>query len=330
MAIEPSAVQSDSPVEFTHVKKRHYMIVDVSNLLHRTFYVHTEEDFDLITAAAYKSTFLTLNKYYKDFTPDTLVLAFDDHNNWRKKYTNEGKYSSEDAPVITNRPYKGTRRQNQTPDQKKRYGMFLDFVDDFEQLLKDHTSIICLHGEELEADDLIAGFSEIFGEEHLVTIVSQDKDLYQLLKNENVQIVDPAGKGITTGKDLDVEFMLFEKFFRGDTTDNVQNAYPGVRTERIKKAYIDSFELANILQHKWRDPKTGIEYKVGDLFVENKKLMDLTQQPDVIRDKIYESIEEGFAGRSKYSHFHFLAFLGKYDLRETAKHVQHLIPLLSH
>lgn len=305
------------------VTQRHYMIVDVSNLLHRTFYVHTQQEFDLITAAAYKSTFLTLNKYYKDFAPNKIVLAFDDHNNWRKKYTASGE-------CVTKRQYKGNRRQNLTPKQYEQYILFLKFIDDFETLLKKHTSIVCIKGDELEADDIIAGFVEAFAEEHKVTILSQDNDFKQLLRNENVQLVDPATKNIITGVDIDVEYLLFEKFFRGDGTDNVQNAYPGVSTKRIKKAFEDKFELANMLQHKWIDPKDQTEYRVGDLFEENKKLMDLTQQPEHIRDRIFESIEEAFVNQGKYSHFDFLRFLGQYDLKEVSKSVANLIPLLSH
>lgn len=299
------------------------MIVDVSNLLHRTFYVHTTEEFDLITAAAYKSTFLTLNKYYKDFAPNKIVLAFDDHNNWRKKYTANGE-------CVTKRQYKGNRRQNLTPKQHEQYVLFLKFIDDFEELLKRHTSIVCIKGKELEADDIIAGFVEAFAEEHKVTILSQDGDFKQLLRNENVQLCDPASKNITTGKDIDVEYLLFEKFFRGDATDNVQNAYPGVATKRIQKAFTDKFELANMLQHKWKDPKDQTEYKVGDLFEENKILMDLRKQPEEIRDRIFEAIEEAFMNQGKYSHFDFLGFLGRYDLKEVSKSVSNLIPLLSH
>lgn len=299
------------------------MIVDVSNLLHRTFYVHTTEDFDLITAMAYKSTFLTLNKYYKDFAPNKVVLAFDDHNNWRKKFTASGK-------CVTKRQYKGNRRQNLSPKQHEQYVLFLKFIDDFEVLLKKHTSIVCIKGDELEADDIIAGFVEAFSDEHKVTILSQDKDFQQLLRNDNVQLCDPATKNITKREDIDVEYLLFEKFFRGDGSDNVQNAYPGAATKRIQKAFTDKFELANMLQHQWIDPKDQTVYKVGDLFEENKKLMDLTKQPEEIRDRIFESIEEAFANQSRYSHFDFLRFLGQYNLKEVSKSVSNLIPLLSH
>ena len=175
------------------------MIVDVSNLLHRTFYVHTTEDFDLITAMAYKSTFLTLNKYYKDFAPNKVVLAFDDHNNWRKKFTASGK-------CVTKRQYKGNRRQNLSPKQHEQYVLFLKFIDDFEVLLKKHTSIVCIKGDELEADDIIAGFVEAFSDEHKVTILSQDKDFQQLLRNDNVQLCDPDTKNITKREDIDVEY----------------------------------------------------------------------------------------------------------------------------
>jgi 5'-3' exonuclease len=297
------------------------MIVDVSNLLHRTFFVHAKEEFENIVAMAYRSTFITLNMYYKAYLPDTIVLAFDDHNNWRKKYMKTDK-------SVSKRPYKGNRRQNMTTKQKEQYDMFLNFVDDFEILLKQHTSIICIKGDELEADDIISGFVEAFGEEHKVTILSQDKDLHQLLRTPNVQIVDPATKKVMTANDIDADFFIFEKCFRGDQGDNVQNAYPGIRTTTIKKAFEDSYEYANLLQQKWTDVVRG-EFKVKELFEENVLLMDLTKQPEDIRDRMFEAIEDGFVNKSKYSHFHFLGFLGKYKLKEVSKQIEYLIPLLS-
>lgn len=302
---------------------KRYMIVDVSNLLHRTFYVHAKEPLDDLIGLAYKSTFITLNKYYNDLRPDVVVLAFDGKNNWRKVYTASGL-------CISSRAYKGTRRQNLTPSQRERYELYLKFVDDFEDLLRTHTSIVCMKGEGLEADDIISAFVEMYAlnEKNMVTIISQDRDLYQLLKNESVQIIDPASKEIITNKKIDADFFLFEKLFRGDQSDNVQNAYPGIHKTTIEKAFVDSYTKTNLMKHKWTDINDKT-YLVEDLFEENRLLMDLSQQPDYIRERMFEVVKKSFQERSKYSHFHFLGFVGKYNLREVSKKMEYLIPLLS-
>ena len=302
---------------------KHYMIVDVSNLLHRTFYVHAKEEFENLVGLAYKSTFITLNMYYNNLRPDVIVLAFDGKNNWRKVYTAS-------KLCISKRAYKGTRRQNLTPSQRERYELYLKFVDDFEDLLRKHTSIVCMKGDGLEADDVISAFVETYAvnENNKVTIISQDKDLYQLLKNESVQIIDPASKEVITSKDIDVDFFLFEKCFRGDQSDNVQNAYPGVHKKTLEKAFKDSYERVNLLKNTWKDANDN-EYNVEDLYEENRLLMDLSQQPSYIRGRMAEVVTESFKARSKYSHFHFLGFIGKYKLKEVSKKIEHLIPMLS-
>jgi hypothetical protein len=71
------------------------------------------------------------------------------------------------------------------------------------------------------------------------------------------------------------------------------------------------------------------EYRVKDLFEENRLLMDLTAQPEEIRELIEETIREAMANPGRYSHFHFLRFLGKYELRKITENVDNFVPMLS-
>jgi hypothetical protein len=153
-----------------------------------------------------------------------------------------------------------------------------------------------------------------------------------------VKLIDPA-----TGKDRrtllndeyngDVDYFMFEKCIRGDTGDNVQSAFPGVRKTRIKKAYKDAFEQVNMMNEMWSIGEKGTdEYKeflVKELFEENTLLMDLTAQPDAIKDCMRQTIEEAFENPGEYSHFHFLKFLGKYELKKISEQVDNFVRMLS-
>jgi len=159
-----------------------------------------------------------------------------------------------------------------------------------------------------------------------------------LIRSDNVKLIDPA-----TGKDRrklleddfggDVEYFLFEKCIRGDTGDNVQSAFPGVRKTRIKKAYNDAYERVNLMNETWSIGVPGEddykEFVVKELFEENRLLMDLREQPGVIQDRIKETIEEAFEDPGSYSYFHFLKFLGKYELKKVAESIDNFVPMLS-
>lgn len=304
--------------------KNVYLIMDMSNILHKTFYVHAKTPTEDLIPLAYHASLQTLNKYHKLVNPSKAIFAFD-RGNWRKTYTQSNL-------CISGKLYKGQRRKNMTPSQERRYEAFKGFINDFESLMREHTAIVCLAGESLEADDLIAGFCQLHGDvpDTEIVVVSADKDMIQLLRFSNVRLIDP-----TTGKDRtlaewndDAEYFMFEKCLRGDTGDNVQSAYPRVRQTKIDEAYNDAFKRINLMKETWTN-QNKVTFTVKDLYEENRLLMDLSAQPEYIRDKMFNVIEHEMENCGKYSHFHFLRFLGKYELKNVAKQLENFIPLLS-
>jgi hypothetical protein len=297
------------------------LLIDMSNILHKTFFVNAKEDIETLNALAYHTSLITLNKYHKIYKPSKTVFVFD-RENWRKWYTTSDL-------CYSGKIYKGQRRQNMTPSQRKRYETFLEFVNDFEQLMRSHTGIACLAAHGLEADDLISGMVEVYSEEDEVVIVTADKDMLQLLRYPNVQLVDPTtGKNRTLEEwDNDADFFMFNKCIRGDVGDNVQAAYPRIRSTKIKEAYDDPYKRVNIMNDVWKN-QTGKELSVKELFEENEMLMDLSKQPQCVRRKIFETISYEIDNTGQFSHFHFLRFLGKYQLKKVANQLETFIPLL--
>jgi len=310
---------------------RKILVFDISNMLYRTFFVNKmKHSVEESAGLAHHAALITLNKYFRNFKPHKVVMAFD-RTSWRKAYT------ADEELCISKKPYKGNRRQNMTPAEKEMFAKFIRHISDFEDMITKQTSVICLAGDGLEADDLIAGVAETFPDDEVI-IVSADKDLIQLLRGPYVKLIDPA-----TGKDRrkllndeyggDVDYFMFEKCIRGDTGDNVQSAFPGVRKTRIKKAYTDAFEQVNLMNETWSIGAKGTdefkEFMVKELFEENTLLMDLTAQPDVIKEMVKETIDEAFENPGQYSHFHFLKFLGKYELKKISEQVDNFVKMLS-
>lgn len=299
----------------------HYMVVDASNLLFRTFHATAHNDDDSVGFAHHKNL-RSLNKAFTAVNPDKVVVAFDRPNNWRKIHTtmNDDRVT----PLV----YKGHRRKAMTPKQKRVFEAFLESVGQFEQLLRDQTTILTLAQEGLEADDLIAGFVQHHpDDEH--TIVSGDKDFIQLLRQSGVQLLDPdSGNYRTLDEwDGDADYFMFEKCFRGDSGDNVISARSGIRSTKIRKCYEDEYTRVQVLNETWK--LDGVEYRVGDIFEENKLLMDLTAQPEGIRSLISDTITNEIARSKKFNYMAFLRFCGKHELKNIAKESERYVKLFS-
>ena len=309
---------------------RTLLVFDISNMLYRTFFANKQEDDETGSGLACNIALITLNKYFRIFKPHKVIMAFD-RTSWRKAYTADTEL------CLSGKPYKGNRRQNMTPSQKEKFIRFTAHLSEFEQMMDKQTSVICLAGDGLEADDLIAGIVDMNPDDDIV-IVSADKDLMQLLRHQGVKLIDPAsGKDrrliLDDEYDSDVDYFMFEKCIRGDAGDNVQSAFPGVRKTRIRKAYTDAFEKVNLMNEVWELGCPGEddykEFIVKNLFEENRLLMDLKEQPPIIRERMETAITEAFENPGKYSHFHFLRFLGKYQLKRISQNVENFVKMLS-
>ena len=298
-----------------------YIVFDISNLLYRTFFANKQQDEGTAAGLAHHMSLVTLNKYFKAYNPHKVVMTFD-RTSWRKEYT-----ASEFCK--SGKPYKGNRRQKMTPKEKEKFEAFLQHLGEFEDLIRVHSSVVCLAGDGLEADDLVAGFCQKYRRDEII-IVSGDKDMIQLLRDDNISLVDPAtGKERTLDEwDGDADLFMFEKCLRGDTGDNVQSAYPRIRKTKIMEAYTDPFVRVNIMNDTWTDQNKK-EHIVRDLFEENRLLMDLTAQPPSIRKQINEVIEHEMEDPGEFSYFHFMKFLGKYELKKISQNLEQYVPMLS-
>jgi 5'-3' exonuclease len=144
-----------------------------------------------------------------------------------------------------------------------------------------------------EADDIIGTLSEYtqeFGKNEPVLIVSSDKDFIQLQRFPNVTQYSPMQKKVI--KHEDPAMYLLEHVFRGDSGDGVPNVLShddtfvngdrqGAVTAKRLKNWIDNIDnLESVM--------TTEEYKN---FARNKKLIDLSQTPQELKDAVIEIYE---------------------------------------
>jgi hypothetical protein len=213
-------------------------------------------------------------------------------------------------------------------------------------LIRSCSAITCLSGDGLEADDILAGICHMYGTndsgtnnksnppdvdgEHEIIVISADKDLLQLLRYDNVRLVDPAnGKDRTLeheGYDS-VDYFLYLKCMRGDRSDNVMNAYPRYRSKKIREAFEDDYAHTNLMNAEWVDPDDRT-IVVGEVVKENRLLMDLSHQPEDVQEVMWQTIVDGFNETRRYDHFAFLQFMGKHNLKNLRHYMSSIKPML--
>jgi 5'-3' exonuclease len=250
-------------------------------------------------------------------------------------------------------PYKRQRteaRAAQSPREQEEDRVFWETFDQFKDFVTTKTNCTVLRHPQLEADDLIAGFIISHPEDQHI-IISTDGDFAQLIApnvkqyNGVMQITtthegyfDEKGKRVVDKKTKelkpapDPEWLLFEKCMRGDTSDNIFSAYPGVRTKGTKnkvglqEAFADrnskGWSWNNLMLQKWVDHE-GVEHRVLDDYNRNKLLCDLTAQPDDIKLLIKETIDAAIAEEKMISQVgvRLLKFCTSFDLVKVSEQV---------
>ena len=307
-----------------------YLLIDTANTFFRARHsAHRASDTEERVGFAIHVTLASINKAFRDQKADHVIFCLEGRS-WRKDFYE---------------PYKKNRqvaRQALTESEAKEDEAFWTAFDDMNSFIMDKTNCTTLQHPELEADDLIAGWIQSHPDDQHI-IVSSDTDFYQLLA-ENVKqyngitdelhtlqgIFDKKGERVIDKKTKepkeipDPEYILFKKCMRGDPTDNIFSAFPGVREKgtRNKVGLMEAFEdrktkgysWNNMMLQRWVDHNEQ-EHRVLDDYERNRILVDLTAQPDDVKVKIAETIAQGQQTKSvQQIGTKFLKFCGKYDL----------------
>ena len=322
-----------------------YLIVDTANTFFRARYAaHRQSDTWDKLGFAVHVTLSSVAKAFRDQKADHVVFCLEGRS-WRKDFYE---------------PYKKNRavaRAALTEKEQEEDKLFWESFDELKEFIYEKSNCTVLRHENLEADDLVAGWIQAHPTDSHI-IVSSDTDFYQLL-GPNVKqyngisdelhtiegIFDKKGAPVKDKKTKenksipDPTWILFEKCMRGDPSDNVFSAFPGVRTTGsknrvgLKEAYEDrdkkGFAWNNLMLQRWTD-HNGEEHRVLDDYQRNVQLVDLTAQPDDIKVKIAETIAVNSVTKTvPQIGTKFMKFCGKYDLKRISDNVQQYVDFLS-
>jgi len=314
-----------------------HILVDTANTFFRARHV-INGDADIKLGMAFHITLNSIKKAWQDFDGTHFVFCLEGRS-WRKDHYE---------------PYKRNRqvaRDALTEKQQEEDTVFWEAFDTFKDFVADKTNCTVLQHKELEADDLIAGWIQQHPDvDHVV--ISTDTDFQQLIA-PNVKLYngvqdvtsthegffDKKGNPVIDKKTKeakaapDPQWLLFEKCMRGDTSDNVFSAYPGVRKKGTKNkvGLLEAFEdkdlkgynWNNLMLQRWVD-HNGEEHRVLDDYERNRILIDLTAQPTEVREKITGTIQTSIDANKNISQVgvRLMKFCNLYDLKKISDQAQ--------
>jgi 5'-3' exonuclease len=314
-----------------------YILVDTANTFFRARHV-INGDADIKLGMAFHITLNSIKKAWQDFGGSHVVFCLEGRS-WRKDHY---------------KPYKAQRaasRAAHTEREAEEEKVFWEAFDTFKEFVTEKTNCTVLQHSRLEADDLIAGWIQTHPNDDHV-IISTDTDFVQLIAPNVRQfngvmettithegIFDAKGKRVIDKKTQepkaipDPQWLLFEKCMRGDTSDNVFSAYPGVREKGTKnkvglrEAYGDrdlkGYAWNNLMLQRWSDHE-GKEHRVLDDYERNRILIDLSAQPEEIKNIITETIATATSANKNISQvgIRLMKFCNLYDLKKIADQAQ--------
>ena len=306
-----------------------YALIDTANTFFRARHV-VRGDLDTKVGMAMHITLNSIKKAWQDFSGSHVVFCLEGRS-WRKDVYE---------------PYKANRKVSadaRTPKEKEEDEAFWEAFSEVYDYLEKKSNCTILQHEQCEADDFIARWIQNHPDAKHV-IISSDSDFYQLIADNVTQyngimnqhitingIFDDKNKPVMdkkTGEQKqigDPQYLLFEKCIRGDSSDNIFSAYPGARKKGTKnkigmmEAYADreskGFTWNNFMLQRWVDHE-DVEHRVLEDYQRNRTLIDLTAQPDDIKDMLDETITNkvNTIPRGQIG-LHFLRFCGKWNLQ---------------
>jgi 5'-3' exonuclease len=307
-----------------------YVLIDTANMFFRARHTafRASDPWEKVGVALH-TTLMSANKVVKRFEADHVVFALEGRS-WRKDHY---------------KPYKANRavaRAALTETEAEEDKMFWETYDNLTKYLSERTNCSVIRCPTAEGDDIIARRIALHPQdEHIV--ISSDTDFVQLLAANVKQyngitdelittegIYDAKGRPVVDKKTKepkqipDPAWLLFEKCMRGDTSDNVFSAFPGVRTKGTKnkvglqEAFADrttkGYNWNNMMLQRWTD-HNGEEHRVLDDYERNRQLIDLTHQPQAVKDTVDLAIIEQISHKDiGQVGVRFMQFCGKYDL----------------
>ena len=220
-----------------------------------------------------------------------VVIVADGAGNWRRDVFPQYKYK------------RRKNREESSIDWNEAFRIINMVRDE----IRDHFPYKVMHMPKCEADDVIAKLAletQEFGKHEPVMIISADHDFIQLHKYDNIKQYSPMLKKFV--KDKNPRLYSMTHIFKGDGGDGVPNVLSD------DNVFVDERRQTPVTKKKldvWLEAE-DLQKVMGDTiyrnYLRNKKMIDLTETPDAIKEQIINSFESQDPKKNKGKVFPYL------------------------
>ena len=220
-----------------------------------------------------------------------VVIVADGQANWRRDVFPQYKY----------------KRRKSRDESKIDWNEAFRIINMVRDEIRDHFPYKVMHEANCEADDVIARLAletQEFGKHEPVMIISADHDFIQLHKYDNIKQYSPMLKKFVKDKNPRVYSMTH--IFKGDGGDGVPNVLSD------DNVFVDDRRQTPVTKKKldtWLEAE-DLQKVMGDTiyrnYLRNKKMIDLTETPDAIKEQIINSFESQDPKKNKGKVFPYL------------------------
>jgi 5'-3' exonuclease len=265
-----------------HVEGKKILVLDWQNQAFRFLHVaHANNPLDLEWLDWQYFMINMVYGYVRKFKPDQLIICNDLGGNWRKDVYPE---------------YKGTRKKGRDESPIDFDSFFAAAKPFYEGIKEMFTNVYFMGKEGYEADDFIGVIvKELAGND--ITVVTTDKDMYQLHKHKGYKQFNPIKKQYVKVMGSPVKFAekeLFVKLLTGDSSDNIPQVKKKMGPKTAEK-YMDKLE--ELLSE---------DIEIRQKYELNKRLIDMEMIPKEIQEDIkdiYYNYEfSPYSGRKVYDY----------------------------
>ena len=220
-----------------------------------------------------------------------IVIVADGQANWRRDVFPQYKY----------------KRRKSRDESKIDWNEAFRIINMVRDEIRENFPYKVMHEPNCEADDVIAKLAletQEFGKHEPVMIISADHDFIQLHKYDNIKQYSPMLKKFV--KDKNPRLYSMTHIFKGDGGDGVPNVLSD------DNVFVDDRRQTPVTKKKldvWLEAE-DLQKVMGDTiyrnYLRNKKMIDLTETPDFIKEQIINNFESQDPKKNKGKVFPYL------------------------
>jgi len=248
------------------------ILLDYNQIALSNIIVQKVDDEALIRHMILNSIRMYNKRHRKEY--GQMVICADGMNTWRKNYYPE---------------YKASRKKSRDSSGMDWNAIF-NALNLVREEIKENLPYKVMHMEGCEADDhigVLTHFTQEFGNDEPVMIISSDKDFIQLQRYKNVKQWSPIQKKAVVDKNP--RKYLWEHICRGDKGDGIPNV---LSPDDCFTSELRQTPLQQKLIDTWLEDESIMPTEVQRNFQRNKTLIDLTQIPEVVSRTIINNFNE--------------------------------------